>query len=92
MKHIDLWLRLAILLGGIALLLLAWTALDTHAQGYENVCTCYRVPICWFIAEYTRDGQPGDGEWEWLPLWSDMLRRNIRTFGDGWRCSHGIGR
>ena len=88
MKH----LAIAIIVTIAALLLLGWLAWDANAQGYENVCTCYRFPGCWMIAEYTRDGQPGDGVWEWLPLWSDMLRRNVRTFGDGWRCSHGIGR
>jgi hypothetical protein len=82
MKHIAV----AIIITILALLLAGWAAIDTHAQGYENVCTCERFPVCW----YTDASAPAD--WTWIPLWGQMLRWQVREFGAGWRCSHGIGR
>lgn len=58
---------------------------DAHAQGYENICTCERFPVCW----YKDTTAPAD--WTWIPWGGQMLRWQVREFGAGWTCSHGMG-
>ena len=60
---------------------------NAGAQGFERTCTCKGFPGCWFVAAYAPDGSKGDGQWEWLPLWSTMLWRNLAQLDSGWVCS-----